>query len=74
MVPAREAPGMRCAEKRWYLTKADARREAARLHQHGHPKNRAYRCTECGYWHLSSADAEERSVIRARIRADRGAA
>lgn len=59
---------MTCQEKRRYETKARAKIAARRLHQRGHPRASAYRCPECGFWHLTSANAASRSFLRAKGR------
>ena len=55
---------MRCADKKRYDTKAHAKRYAQRGRQRGFAKARAYRCTECNYWHLSTTDAVSRAFHR----------
>ena len=59
---------MKCDEKRRYETKADAKSDARRLHNHGHPRNRPYKCPDCGYWHTTSATAEQRAFHRGTTR------
>ena len=59
---------MRCAEKVRFETKAKARLAAGRYHQYGNARGRPYRCPECGCWHLTSAGAELRSLLRAKRR------
>lgn len=62
---------MRCAEKKRYESKALAKTGARRRHHHGQELGRPYRCTECGYWHLSTrATAEDRAFHRAVARGE----
>ncbi len=56
---------MKCSEKVRFETKAKAKRAARRLHHFGNDKVRPYRCPECRYFHLTSADAESRAYHRA---------
>ena len=45
---------MKCAEKMSFDTKKEAEDTArVALHQHG-SKLKAYKCKDCGLWHLSS--------------------
>ncbi len=49
-------------DKRIYLTKSEAK-----LSLKQHPEWSAkttYRCWECGNWHLTSADAQDKYLIR----------
>ncbi len=45
-------------EKRAYATKSDARRFIKKRRGRGRFRAKhAYRCEDCGYWHISSAPA-----------------
>jgi hypothetical protein len=57
---------MRCSDKPRYETKRGAKRAASRARHYGRAKTRPYHCPECGHWHNTSADAEERSYHRGR--------
>ncbi len=64
--------GTPCAEKVRYLTRAYARQAVGRSHSRGRKKTHPYHCPTCGYWHLTSADAESRAYHRAADRKAKG--
>lgn len=54
---------MACVKKR-YFSRRNAKRFARQL-RHTSPNLKPYRCTDCGFWHLTSQTTARKTFFRA---------